>query len=109
MLDSCSNQTCSMSTTVTDPVSFKGDQHNFFMEKVFTDRRNDTQVLIAYQTSRPYFKFDSHKRKTAHGVVEVKQDYTEEAAKVWANLVEQQSSLDLIMHCQTILPDTKNC
>uniref|UniRef100_A0A0N4WXD9 FERM domain-containing protein n=1 Tax=Haemonchus placei TaxID=6290 RepID=A0A0N4WXD9_HAEPC len=47
MLDSCSNQTCSMTTN-----------------KVFTDRTDDTQALIFYQTSRPFFKFDSHKRKT---------------------------------------------
>ncbi|KAK6013295.1 hypothetical protein OSTOST_21446 [Ostertagia ostertagi] len=62
--------TCSMTTKVIDPISIKDDQYTFSMEKVFTDRTDDdSHALIAYQTSRPYFKFDSHKRRTAHGVV----------------------------------------
>ncbi|KAK5969864.1 hypothetical protein GCK32_000898, partial [Trichostrongylus colubriformis] len=69
MLDTCSNQTCSMTMKVSDPISIKDDQYNFFTEKVFTDRTDDTRILIAYQTIHPYFKFDSHKRRTAHGVV----------------------------------------
>ncbi|XGW32579.1 hypothetical protein V3C99_017266 [Haemonchus contortus] len=109
MLDSCSNQTCSMTTNVTDPVSVKEEHYNFSLEKVFTDRTDDTQALIFYQTSRPFFKFDSHKRKTAHGVVEVKQEFSDEASKVWASLVEQQSSLSLTMHCQAVFRDSKFC
>ncbi|WKY16855.1 hypothetical protein Q1695_001459 [Nippostrongylus brasiliensis] len=103
MLETCSNQTCSSTTNTTDTVKRKKDNYTFLMEKVFIDRTDDERTVIAYQTSRPYFVFDSHKRKTAHGVVEVKQEFTDDAAKLWTDLIEQQSSLALTMHCQSIL------
>ncbi|VDL73634.1 unnamed protein product [Nippostrongylus brasiliensis] len=103
MLETCSNQTCSSTTNTTDTVKRKRDNYSFLMEKVFIDRTDDERTVIAYQTSRPYFVFDSHKRKTAHGVVEVKQEFSDDAAKLWTDLLEQQSSLALTMHCQSIL------
>lgn len=103
MLETCSNQTCAMFTRINDTVEHHDDQYSFTMEKVFVDRTDDKKAIIAYQTSHPYFKFDSHKRKTAHGVVDVKQEFSDEAQKVWMSLIEQQSSSALLMHWQALL------
>ncbi|EYC24571.1 hypothetical protein Y032_0013g1976 [Ancylostoma ceylanicum] len=84
----------------------KNDQHHCTVENAIIKRLGNEQDLIVYQTSRSFFKFDTHKRRTAHGVVEARQELTEEATDLWTNLVQQQSSLALLMHHKrTVLPE----
>ncbi|EYC24573.1 hypothetical protein Y032_0013g1976 [Ancylostoma ceylanicum] len=105
-LDSCAEPSCFTQTKPNGDWKLKNDQHHCTVENAIIKRLGNEQDLIVYQTSRSFFKFDTHKRRTAHGVVEARQELTEEATDLWTNLVQQQSSLALLMHHKrTVLPE----
>ncbi|KAL6723375.1 hypothetical protein ANCDUO_04960 [Ancylostoma duodenale] len=68
-LDDCTKPSCSTDTKPNGNWKLRNDEYHFTVENAVIKRLENEQDLIVYQTSRPSFKFDTQKRRTAHGVV----------------------------------------
>ncbi|RCN46022.1 hypothetical protein ANCCAN_07969 [Ancylostoma caninum] len=102
-LDNCAEPSCSTDTKPNGNWKVRNNEYHCTVKNAVIKRLENEQDLIVYQISRPSFKFDTLKRRTAHGVAEVKQEMTDETTELWTSLIRQQSSLALEMHHKTTI------
>ncbi|PAV58191.1 hypothetical protein WR25_11794 [Diploscapter pachys] len=106
-LDNCEKTTCRYEKMTNDSYNYnaKTETHNYSKERAIIHKMKPTETLIFYQTSKPYFTFDTMKRKTAHGIIDLKQQLDENAQKNWHDLVHQQFALAAHTQYQAFLPE----
>ncbi|CAD6185498.1 unnamed protein product [Caenorhabditis auriculariae] len=103
-LDSCNRETCSRQKMTNETYNQKLETHNYSKENAFVHKVNSRMTLLSFQTSRPYFQFETMNRRTSHGITKIKQNLDVEATKLWDDLLDQQFSLVMHTHYRPFFP-----
>lgn len=107
VLDSCNRQTCTYNFMSNETYIPKIDTFKYVKENAFIHKINPKSTFLSYQSAKPYFSFEKMKRKTAHGLVDFKQNLDTYAKKLWSELLEQQFTLYMHLHYKQFLPFAK--
>ncbi|EGT43925.1 hypothetical protein CAEBREN_02904 [Caenorhabditis brenneri] len=104
VLDTCHKDICSIQTMKNATYNPKTDTYLTSKENAFIQTVHPRYSLIAYQKAKPYFTFETMKRKTATKLIDVKQNYDQNAKNLWYLLLNQQFTLAIHVHNQELFP-----
>ncbi|CAI5456760.1 unnamed protein product [Caenorhabditis angaria] len=104
VLDNCNTDLCTYDNTKNVTFHMKTETHKFSKENAFIHTVNPRYTVVAYQVAKPYFVFETMKRKTAIKIVDVKQNYDAKADNIWKKLLDQQFTLAIHVHNQAMFP-----
>ncbi|CAB3399546.1 unnamed protein product [Caenorhabditis bovis] len=104
VLANCHKETCSYDNMKNMTYNKRSETHTYLKENALIHTVNPRYSLIVFQTAKPYFIFETLKRKTATKVVEIKQHANEKARELWTALIDQQFALAIHLHNQNLFP-----
>ncbi|PIC15229.1 hypothetical protein B9Z55_022285 [Caenorhabditis nigoni] len=107
VLDTCHKDICTYDHMKNGTFNAKTETHTYAKENAFIHTVHPRYSVIAYQKSKPYFTFETMKRKTATGIIDIKQNLDTKAKNLWSSLLDQQFTLAIHVHNQELFPFDK--
>ncbi|CAI2355590.1 unnamed protein product [Caenorhabditis sp. 36 PRJEB53466] len=104
VLDTCHKDICTFDFMKNATFNPKTETYVYSKENALIHTVHPRYSLIAYQKAKPYFSFETMKRKTATKIIDVKQNLDAKAKQLWTSLLDQQFTLAIHVHNQELFP-----